>query len=467
MPAHSAPHSGKSHWLRNAGEYAANPDLTGNVECDVLIVGGGVAGLCCAVHAAEAGLGEVLLIESEIIGFGASGRAAGWIIPQFGMDQLSIRAKYGRERSQAAIAYARSAVACTEELIQKYDIESDYRRPGLMRVAFDDRWIGDLEKLYQTYLEMGLSDLTWLEGKELQSKYNGNSSFRAAIWDPNLGLLDPLKHVRALKIVAERLGVQIFENTPALQIDRDQARIKVHTPGGSISPSKIVLATNAYTHQLQGNIGSSLRRVQSPVFARGAVTEPIPDDLWESIGWDQGNAIESSLDLFHYMAPTADRRIQFYFIYYGGHSYMGEMEPAASHEGAGVSMAHLRCIFPELKDIGVAHNWGGHMSGTRDLVPHLTTVGDERVIYIGGCWGHGLAMSHLHGKTVVDLLQGKSSDLTECWFVNRKPVRWPIFPLDYIGKQFAWDRLKRKVRRQLRGSIFDAATTKSQGIISD
>ena len=453
-PPHSIAHSAKSHWLRNAGTYTANADLAESVDCDLLVIGGGVAGLSSALHAAQAGIGKVLLIESEIIGFGATGRSAGWIIPQFGMDQLSIRAKYGRERSGEAISYARAAVSYTEELIDKFAIQSDYRRPGLMRTAFDDRWIDDLEALHKAYVDMGFDDLAWLSANELQSEYNGNDRFRSAIFDPNVGLLDPVKQVRGLKKAAEDSGVEIYENTPALQIDRDQRGIRVYTPCGSISPSRLVLATNAYTHQLQGSIGSQLRRVQSPVFARGAITEQIPNDLWRSLGWHRGNAIESCLDLFHYMAPTTDQRIQFYFIYYGGHPVMGEMEPAACHDGAVVSLRHLQCIFPQLKDIGLAHNWGGHMSGTRDLVPHLSCIGDDRVIYIGGCWGHGLALSHLHGKTVADLLRGVSSELTDCWFVNRRPAPWPPFPLDYIGKQFAWNHMKRKVRRQIQNSIF-------------
>lgn len=455
--AGSPPHAGKSFWLQDYGPYRANPDLAGDQTCDLLVIGGGMAGLSSAWHAAKDGLGRVIVIEAEVIGFGASGRAAGWIMPQFGMDQFAIRKTYGAERSKAAVDYCLRAMRYTREIIETQQIDSDYRHPGLMRVALDDRWTGDLQALHAMLTDFGVPDLQWLDGPAVQAEFAGNKNFRAASFDPNLGLLNPCKQVRGLKRLAEDAGAEVYENTPALHLERVPGGVRVITPCGSVRASKIVLATNAFTHMLQGPLGHDMRRLQSPVFARGAVTERLGPQQWAQIGWQRGNAIESTLDLFHYMAPTQDGRIQFYWIYHGGHSRFGEMEPAASAEGGDASLAHLKRIFPQLQDVRLAHNWGGHMSGTRDLVPHLTTIGDDRVIYIGGCWGHGLAISHLHGQTVADMLAGRKTDLTDFWIVNRKPRPWPIAPFDWLGKGFLWERLKRKARRQMAGSIFDGA----------
>lgn len=455
--ASSAPHAGKSHWIASYGDYAANADLVGDVTCDVAVIGGGVAGMSSAWHAAKDGLGKVVLIESEIIGYGASGRAAGWIMPQFGMDQLSIRRKYGDERSQAAFAYCHRAMAYTRQIAEEHGIDSDYRHPGLLRVALDERWVEGLRELYDLYRSIGLDQVQWLEGGEVQASFAGNQNFKAAISDPDLGLLDPCKQVRGLKRLAEEAGVAVYENTPAILVERVLGGIRIVTPRGQIRAAKVVVATNGFTHQLQGPVGRELRRMQTPVFARGAVTEPLSGAQWAAIGWNGRQALESSLDLFHYMAPTADGRIQFYWIYYGGHPVMGEMEPAASAEGAAVSLAHLRRLFPALGEVRLAHSWGGHMSGTRDMVPHLTHVGDRRLIYIGGCWGHGLAINHLHGQTVAHMLAERSSDLTDFWIVDRRPVPWPRWPLDLAGKQLAWMNLKRRTRRQIRGSIFEGA----------
>tara|TARA_R110000868_G_scaffold408964_2_gene693434 strand:- start:12262 stop:13680 length:1419 start_codon:yes stop_codon:yes gene_type:complete len=457
---HSPPHAAKSFWLHDYGAYSANRTLDGGLSCDILVVGGGIAGLSAAWHAARDTSARVVLIESEIIGYGASGRAAGWVMPQFGMDQMSIRRKYGAERSQAAFQYCRRAVRYTREIIETHKLDSDYRHPGLMRVAFDDRWIDGLRSHYEMNREFGADNVLWMDGEAVQSEYSGNKNFKAAMFDPDLGLLNPCKHVRELKGLAERAGVEIFENSPAISLDRIAGGTRVATPRGIIRADKTVIATNAYTHQLEGTLGREMRRLQAPVFARGAVTERLSKEQWKAIDWGSGNALESTLDLFHYMAPTADGRIQFYWIYYGGHSLFGEMQPEVSDEGGQMSLAHLKKIFPVLKDVRIAHNWGGHMSGTRDLVPHLCFLGDERVIYVGGCWGHGLAINHLHGQTISHMLSGRSSELTDFWIVNRQPKKWPIKPFDGIGKQLAWAWLRRRARKQLAGSIFENATAR-------
>lgn len=449
-------HGSKSFWLADAGEYLPNPPLQGDLRCDVLIVGGGIAGLSAAWHLRRDDPAiSVVVIESEIVGYGASGRSGGWVMTQFGLDQLAVRKRYGKERSQAALEYCRRAVDYTRDLIRSEGLDSEYRHPGVMRVAFDDRWISTLESLMGLYAESGMKDARWLDADALAGSYAGNRNFRAAIDEPNMGMLHPAKHVRALKRLAESAGVTVFEETPAIHLEREVGGVKVVTPRGTIRAGRLVLATNAYTHLLQGPIGDELRHRQAPMIARTAVTEPLTRAQWDAIGWRRGNAIESTLDMFHWMSPTLDGRIQYYWIYYGGYTRHGELEAAISAEGAAVSTEHLKRIFPMLKDVRMAQTWAGHFSTTRDLIPHLGFIGDERVLYMAGCWGHGNALLHLHGQTVSDLLRGRSTDLTALWIVDRKPKDWPPFPLDYIGKAAVWSSTRRRVATQLKGSIFD------------
>lgn len=449
-------HSNKSFWLDDAGAYTPNPPLQGDLRIDVLVVGGGIAGLSTAWHlAAGQAAASVAVIESEIVGFGASGRSGGWVMTQFGLDQLAVRRKYGKEKSVAALSYCRQAVDYTRRIIEQHALASEYRHPGVMRVAFDARWVARLERLMALYSDFGMTDTRWVEGRELQAEYAGNPHFHAAIFEPNMGMLHPVKHVRELKRLAEQAGARIYEQTPAIYLERCHGGVVVATPRGKIYAKRLVLATNAYTHLLQGPIADTLRRRQAPMIARTAVTERLTAQQWSEVGWQRGNAIESTLELFHWMSPTLDGRIQYYWIYHGGYTRHGEMEPLLSAQGATESTAHLKRIFPALRDVRMAQTWGGHFSATRDLVPHLGYVGDERVIYMAGCWGHGNAISHLHGKTIADMVQGRSSDLTAFWVVDRKPQNWPASPFDYLGKAALWSASKRRVDRAIRGSIFD------------
>lgn len=450
------PYQSKSFWLSDAGVDEMTRPLCTTMHCDVLIIGGGIAGLSAAWHIKKDSPGtRVVVLEAEAAGYGASGRSGGWIMTQFGLDQLAVAKRFGMEKAQAAFHYTRRAVDYTRELIQVHGLDSDYRHPGVMRIAFDDRWTASLETLMKLYRQFGAHDVQWLDRHELADEFAGNDRFKAGLFEPNMGMIHPGKHVKGLKKLAVSAGVELYEQTPAIELGRTTGGVVVETPRATVTADRLIIATNAYSHLLQGRIGRELSRRQTPVIARSAVTVPLTDRQWESIGWHRRNAIESTLDLFHWMSPTLDGRIQYYFIYYGGFPQHGELDPVISAEGARVSTDHLARIFPSLRGVKMEQTWGGHFSATRDLVPHLSFLGDKRVMYVAGCWGHGNAISHLHGQTISDLVLGKTTDLTSLWIIDRKPQDWPIAPFGWLGRAIGWNAARRRVKRQVRGSVFE------------
>jgi len=89
----------------------------------------------------------------------------------------------------------------------------------------------------------------------------------------------------------------------------------------------------------------------------------------------------------------------------------------------------VRLLFPALKDIQFTHRWGGPVSVPVDMAPAIGYLGDQRAIYSVGCVGHGVAMTHLNGWTIADLILERKTDLTDIWFVNRRIIPWPPEPL--------------------------------------
>ena len=452
------PHfANRSFWLDNYGEYTPNPPLKDDIHADVAIVGGGLCGLSTAWHLRRAdGATDVALIEAEIVGYGASGRAGGWIMSQVGLDQLSVKAKYGAERAAEAYQYGTRAMAYTRELIDSFRMDCDYRHPGVMRIAFDDSTVATLEQLQSLYEQFHADgETTWLDSAALQDEYN-NENFKAAIFEPEMGLLDPCKQVREWKRLAVDAGVRVFENTPAISIDRDGNAIRITTPRGTLRADRLVLATNAYSHLLTGSVGRLMRRDQAPLFARAIVTEPLTDEQWDRVGWSRRCAIESAMGLFHWFSPTVDGRIVFFNAYYMDFPFGNDMHGDYDATGIAVSVRHFRQIFPALHDLNIAQSWGGPISATVDKVPHLGFLGgDERIVYSTGCWGHGLALHHLNGRTIAELMTGQSSDLTSVWFVDRKTQRWPYPPFDYIGKKAFLEYYRWLDRRTARGTMFE------------
>ena len=447
----------RSFWLDHYGHYEPNLPLQGDVQVDVAVVGGGFCGLSSAWHLRQTdNATAVALLESEIVGFGASGRAGGWIMSQVGLDQLSVREKYGTELAMEAFRYGSRALSYTRELIEAHQMDCDYRHPGVMRIAFDDGTVETLEALHSLYEEFhGEGEIAWLDQSALEAEYD-NENFKAAIFEPEMGLLDPCKQVREWKRLAIGAGVQVFENTPAISIDRDGNAIRITTPRGTLKADRLVLATNAYTHLLAGDVGRDIRRDQAPLFARAIVTEPLTDEQWSRVGWGRRCAIETTMGLFHWFSPTVDGRIVFYNAYYMDFPNGDAMHLECDPTGNAVSVRHFRQIFPALKDLGIAQAWGGPLSATVDKVPHLGFLGgDERIVYSTGCWGHGLALHHLNGRTIADLLTGQSTDLTETWFVNRKTKMWPIAPFDFLGKKAFLEYYRWLDRRTARNTMFN------------
>lgn len=449
--------SNRSFWIDDYGHYDANPPLTEDLSVDVAVIGGGFQGLSSAWHLRRDDQStSVALLEAEVVGYGASGRSGGWVMTQFGLDQLMVKSIYGKQRALEAYEYCSRAVDYTQELIRDHQMDSDYSHPGVMRVALDDEWVGTLEYLKKLYEDFGVGEeMTWLEGAALAEEYQ-NPNFKAAIYEPNMGLLNPCKHVREWKRLACEAGALVFENTPAISIDWNGSRIVIKTPRGTVRAERLVLATNAYTHLLTGGVVNPLKRDQAPLFARAIVTERLSEQQWKSVGWGRRNAIESTLGLFHWFRPTADGRIIFYNAYYMDFARGNEMNLDYDPVGIDVSVRHFKQIFPTLKDVKIAQAWGGPISATADMVPHLGFLDKgERVVYSTGCWGHGVATSHLHGRTTADLLSGKRSELTDTWFVNRKPFKWPPKPFDNIGRKTFVEYYRWMDRRAAKNTMFE------------
>jgi len=142
--------------------------------------------------------------------------------------------------------------------------------------------------------------------------------------------------------------------------------------------------------------------------------------------------IETNRHLVHYFRPTADGRITF-----GGANVVagtGQNMDYDHHAPTWQTLeVHLKQLFPQLKDVGIAYQWGGPVSVTLDMVPNLGFYKDERTLYLCGCTGHGVSLTQYSGKTLAELALGVESKRTEAWFVNRTPVRWPVEPFRQIG----------------------------------
>jgi glycine/D-amino acid oxidase-like deaminating enzyme len=245
--------------------------------------------------------------------------------------------------------------------------------------------------------------------------------YLGAMFEERLVLVDPARLAREEKRLVCNLGVQVYENTLALDVVYGKD-IVIRTPAGMVTCWKVAFTTNAYSH-----LFIPLRRKQIPAFTYMLATEPLSDDQLAEIVWVGEQGVEDARNLIHYYRITPDKRI----VMGGGPvglTYRNSLDVDSSPPAWRHLEQHIHFLFPHLKGIKVTHRWGGPFSVTLKLLPAIGYLGDERSVYSLGCIVHGVSMSHLNAKVLRDMILERKTDLLDCPFVNRRVIPWPPEP---------------------------------------
>lgn len=442
-----------SFWQYKYGDYTANAALPpGDYDTDVLVIGAGYTGLTAAREIRKDDKDKrVMVLEANEIGFGASGRNGGFNMTLFGVEPEVTQLRWGREKTREAQAYMQQAVKYVKDLIESENLDSDYEHTGMLRVAYTDKQARRLKKTYE--LLSGITrpgSFEYLSGEETQQRLNC-PHIKGAIYEPETGILDPCKHVRSLKRLAEREGAEIYENTRVTGISRGDAGAVVQTDGATIKAGKLVIATNAWTHNLKSS--PKVANVQAPVWTYQIVTEPLTEAQWNDIKWNERMSIEDNRQFVHYMRITRCGRITM-----GGGNIGVEFNDKKmdlwKNEKIWTDLEeHLRWMFPALKDVKIHYKWGGCVSANVDMTPEIGFLGDHNIIYAAGCIGHGVSLTQLNGRLIADLVLDKETELSWFWIVNRKAIPMPPGKLlRFVGAKLIEGVLK-TVDRYEEGSL--------------
>jgi glycine/D-amino acid oxidase-like deaminating enzyme len=421
-------HSDKSFWLATYGPYEPNSPLIDEVTVDVAIIGGGFTGLSTAYNVCKDDPTlKVVVLEAEIVGFGASGRNGGFSMTLFGLEPSITKMFFGSQRTFEACQYMERAVDYVDALVKEHNIQSDYEFPGFLRAATTPRYVKRIQHDLEILTSMGVKGIEWIDASTLRAQVD-SPHFLGGWWEPRSGLLNPAKQVRELKRIAQAAGAQIYEQTPVTEIASGPQFI-LTTPYGKVTADKIVFATNAYSHLIP-----QLTRKQAPAFTHMVVTEPLTPAQLDSIGWKNRQGVEDARNLVHYFRLTADNRLAM-----GGSAVSISYGRNMQHDLNPHVFADLErdvvWFFPGLKGVKFTHRWGGPVSVPVDLAPAIGSIGSPRALYSLGCVGHGVSMTHLNGRTLADLLLERKTDLTDVWFVNRRMIPWPPEPLRLAASQ--------------------------------
>jgi glycine/D-amino acid oxidase-like deaminating enzyme len=406
--------------------YQPGPPLSGEHEADVAIIGGGFTGMASAYFIKRRFPSRrIIVLESEFVGFGSSGRNSGIATHLLGHNVLPILKAQGVERTAALHGLSAAALSLLDELIDEHEIDCDRERPGMLIVAETDREARSLERKMLAHEKIG-APLTWVESGELRSRF-GALRAKAAAFAPDDGRLNPARFVRGMKRVVESLGVEVYEHSRCTHMESGQP-ILLYTQAARIRADEVVLATNAYPNPL-----ALLHYRVMPFYVYNIVTEPLSDAKLDEFGWPGRENVYNTKYLFWLIRRTADNRILFIE---NDALYFRDIRRDYSHRPREYQSHHKTLLetFPFMKDVAITHQWGGRIGMTFDFLPSIGRTGKHDNLYFSmGYNGHGLAFAQLCGKMIAALMAGERSELTDHMLVNRRLWGVPSASFSYLG----------------------------------
>ncbi len=423
---------GVSFWMEQLGPAAERPPLERRVEVDVCIVGAGYTGLWTALELRRADPSlEVVVVEKETVGFGASGRNGGWVLGALAGSRAGWIARGGEAGAAALESAIRETVDEIGRRVAEEGIECDYVKGGTLTVA---QTAVQLDRLRA---QQGDEEL--LDVDELAARVRVRGAL-GALFSPHCARVQPAKLVRGLAHAAERAGATIHERTPAVELEPGRVR----TSGGEVSARWIVRATEAYTADLPG-----LRRQLAPVTSAMIATEPLPADVWAELGWNGCETMLDGRNLYTYLQRTADGRIALGgrgVPYVFGSGTAREFPPPRS------VVEHLRGRVRDLfgVDAEVAAAWQGVLGVSRTWRPGVGVDTARGLAWAGGYAGDGVAAANLAARTLRDLILDRDTELTQLPWVGPLERDWEPEPFRYAGIHAVHKLLAAADHRELR-----------------
>ena len=361
--------------------------VTGPVQTEVCVIGGGYTGLSAAFHLARAGA-KVVLVEARTVGFAASGRNGGQIHPGHRKSQAELEQWLGDRHARDLWSISEEARNLVFELAAD---ECDLKR-GLVIAAHDEKaartLAAETEHLAANY---AYREARMMDGAETVAAL-GTDIYPAARMDMGGGHLHPLKYARRLADKAFQAGAIICENTPALGVETDGRHV-VRCTQGRIVANQIVLACDAFTAQLAPQLAPYIAHVESFVIATAPLTAELGSQIIPSDA-----AVADTRHVLDYYRKSSDQRL----IFAGREAYW-----TPPRDIANLVRPRMLKVFPALKDVSIEYAWSGTVGITRTRMPHFGTLG-PRLHFAHGYSGHGVALATLGGKALAEAVLGNA-----------------------------------------------------------
>lgn len=430
-----------SHWFSSLP--TPRTALPGDRDADVCIVGAGYTGLWTAYYLKQADPSlRIVVLEARFAGFGASGRNGGWLSGLPPGHRGVLAKEHGRDAVRAWQRMLNGAVDEVIAVAAREGIDADIIKGGNLEVARNGAQAGRLRAEVDEDRRWGVDGIEILSAAEAAQRVRVDSVVLGS-FNPHCARVQPAKLARGLADVVERLGVTIYEQTPVTAISPGRAE----TPMGVVRAPIVLRATEGFTARIRG-----LRRRWLPMNSAMIATDPLPQEIWDRIGWAGGETLGDLAHGFFYAQRTADGRVAL-----GGRAVPYRYASRIDRDGAvdqgtiDYLTEVLNTALPQTRGVPIAHGWCGVLAVPRDWSAGISLDPATGVGEAGGYVGHGVTATNLAGRTFADLVLNRSTPLTTLPWVNHRSRTWEPEPLRWLGVRGLYTAYKLADRHEERG----------------
>ncbi|CUH64860.1 Gamma-glutamylputrescine oxidoreductase [Thalassovita autumnalis] len=363
----------------------------GQIDCDVCVIGGGFMGLSTALNLAERGY-DVVLLEAQRVGFGASGRNGGQVGQGQRLDQDELEDLVGKDHARELWTIANQSVDLVRKRAASPLVEAEFA-DGIIHADHRKRFVPH-SKAYAERLnsDYGYDKIRFIDREECRHLVN-SPEYHGGTLDMGAGHIDPLQYALGLARMAQAAGVRIFEQARVTAVNEGEPAT-VDLAGAQVRARHVVMGMNGYLGKLNRRVAGRVMPINNYVVATAPMSAEQQEDILRN-----NHAVADSKFVVNYFRFSPDHRL----LFGGTESYRYKFPS----DIAGKVRKPLEEIFPQLKGIEIDYAWGGTLGITMNRMPHFERLSGN-ILSLSGFSGHGVAMASLAGEIAAETIAGQA-----------------------------------------------------------